>query len=617
MWAWVGRRLQRKFLVGTAAVALACALVFLGFYNHLFQQQLDARARSEAGELGRLLQVAFERVMLTRDQAGMREIIERLAREPGIREVMVLNADGEVRYAGDPARVGRKLDAEACPECLSGEPASVYRQLGRDVVLRSVLPVRNGERCVSCHGAVETRPLTGLLVVDHEASVLVADSRASTLAAMGGGATLALIVLGGGVWFMRRHVLRPVAQLAHQSRAIAAGDLEARVDLGGQDEFAALGQTFNAMAGRLQHAVVRVRDDEAFVRDVLDALPEGVRVIDSDYRVLEANRAYRRMLGLNGNGAATPATCFAMSFGRSDPCPPTQITCPLHELARDEGPVKALHQLRAANGATVSVELHAAALPKRGLIVESVRELTRDVHFAQEQRMAELGRIAAGVAHEVQNPLTSIRFALQTARREFDSRGANPDELREYLALVDGEIGRCVDLTQRLQKLAARPDGPPQPVALNPAVSETLELLAWEAQQRGVRVTLVLDPGDPRTLGHEADLRLVVLNLVQNAFQAMPDGGELECTTQRVGRWVLLRVRDTGSGIAAADMQRVFEPFYSRRADGSPGAGLGLPIARVIAEQCGGTLTAESRPGAGAIFTLRLPQVDARLRDTL
>jgi len=220
-----------------------------------------------------------------------------------------------------------------------------------------------------------------------------------------------------------------------------------------------------------------------------------------------------------------------------------------------------------------------------------------------------VGKLAAGVAHEIHNPLASIRFALHAARGA--AQAGRTDEATQHIDLVDHEIDKCINVSERLLKLSMTSPGESEIVDVNAAVSETLSLLRWEAEQLGVDIRLHLDPANPRVLAKESDLRMIALNLAQNALHAMPDGGTLEVRTGRIGDRVEIAVADSGVGIATEDLDRIFDPFFSRRADGSQGTGLGLPISRALARSFHGDIAVESRAGAGARFTLQLPEAAA------
>jgi signal transduction histidine kinase len=234
------------------------------------------------------------------------------------------------------------------------------------------------------------------------------------------------------------------------------------------------------------------------------------------------------------------------------------------------------------------------------------------VRFSQEQRLSAVGLLANGVAHEVHNPLASIRLALQTCLRGLANNSLERDELEHYLRVVDAQIDRCVNITQRLMRLSQAPAEQAAPVAVKPAIDDVLTVLSEEIRRANVQVRV--DLGDPglRVMGDEGELRQVLLNLVQNALHALArSGGELMVRCKRDGTLVCMEVMDNGVGIAADRLPLIFLPFYSRRADGQRGTGLGLAICKSLIEQRGGWIRASSTPGQGTRIEWALPDADA------
>jgi len=457
-------------------------------------------------------------------------------------------------------------------------------------------------------------------VVDYDAEPIRDQAALSAmgLAAMGG--LLLVAMLLGGAWFMQRFVLKPVARLADVSRALAEGHLEQRSHLAGNDELAALGRSFDHMAENLQKQIHRVQEQEAFLQALVDAIPDGIRVIDrSNFRVELDNRAFREQVGAPDGTSHASLPCHVSSHGEQQPCPPTLLLCPLHEIDKTGRACKTLMTFARRGGGKRHVEVFAAPMEactegvKRHFIVESSRDLDQTLKFSQEQKLAEMARLATGVAHEIHNPLASIRIALHTMMRAAEQDPERLAIIGHYLHMVDGEIDRCIAITESLLKLGMTPPASPQLVEVNPAVIETLALLAWEARENRIAVMLDLAVSTPRILGSDTELRTLVLNLTQNAFHAMPGGGQLRVATRQEGDWVEIELTDNGVGISASDLPHIFDPFFSRRADGQRGTGLGLSICRSIVEAFGGKIEVDSTPGQGSRITLRLPDPAARL----
>jgi signal transduction histidine kinase len=147
-------------------------------------------------------------------------------------------------------------------------------------------------------------------------------------------------------------------------------------------------------------------------------------------------------------------------------------------------------------------------------------------------------------------------------------------------------------------------------VTLDRVIDDNLRLLGWEAESKGVKLRLQAEEPPLRVLATDSELRMAVLNLCQNAIHAMPSGGDLTISCRRSDGRVEACVADTGVGIAASDLQRIFEPFFSRRADGVRGTGLGLPITKSIVDKYAGTIRVDSELQAGTKVTISFPDAD-------
>jgi signal transduction histidine kinase len=381
------------------------------------------------------------------------------------------------------------------------------------------------------------------------------------------------------------------------------------------DEPGRLAASFNRMADSLVEQIGVAEKQQRYLQGLLDGLPDGVRVIrQSDLRILAVNRAYCQQLGVT-EAVAVGQLCHVSSHGRDRPCPPTMLICPVVELKEPGRSLKCRHRHRAAGGREFPVEVHAVLVERSGragserLIVESSSDLADAARLSQEQRLSELGLLAAGIAHEIHNPLGSMRLAVDGLLRSFRQGNADPERVCSYLEMMNAEIDRCTGVTQRLLLLSRLPRQQPQIVSLNRAVSDTLQLLDFDAQSHGIVQHRELAADDLRVLADDSDLRMLVLNLAQNAHHAMPQGGSLTVRTYGEGNSAVIEVRDTGRGISAGQIERIFDPFFSHRADGEGGTGLGLTICKSIVERYAGTIEVSSVPGQGTVFTVRLPLV--------
>lgn len=223
------------------------------------------------------------------------------------------------------------------------------------------------------------------------------------------------------------------------------------------------------------------------------------------------------------------------------------------------------------------------------------------------ERLAAMGQLAAGAAHEIRNPLTVIRSTMQYVQGSLDE-SAPEGLVRELVEEVD----RIDEILQGLLQLAR--EGTFQPVTVDPlqVADQTLSLVETQAERQGVRVRREFASHTRKIQADPSQLRQLFLNLLLNALQAMPDGGELtfqvipaERSFDRVGdEWVLISISDTGPGIPPEAIEKIFDPFYTTKQGGT---GLGLSISHRIVERHQGELRVESRPGQGTNLITRLP----------
>ncbi|MBP3955190.1 HAMP domain-containing histidine kinase [Gemmata sp. G18] len=251
--------------------------------------------------------------------------------------------------------------------------------------------------------------------------------------------------------------------------------------------------------------------------------------------------------------------------------------------------------------------LHAVYADLARQVNERSRQLVRS------ERMVSVGFLAAGVAHEINNPLASILFCSEALERRLQdvlaSSTAPPAEtevLTRYLKMIQQEALRCKDITQKLLDFSRTGERTKDPADLTGLVRGVLEVARHLPSSRGKGVAF--EPAGYIVAPVNAqDLKSVILNLVVNALDSMEDGGQLGITLGTAGGYAELIFADTGCGMAPEVLQNIFEPFYTKSRTGK-GTGLGLFISHQIVDQHGGTITAASAgPGTGSTFTVRIP----------
>jgi signal transduction histidine kinase len=286
-------------------------------------------------------------------------------------------------------------------------------------------------------------------------------------------------------------------------------------------------------------------------------------------------------------------------------------------VLEDARPARRIRSLSDANGVLRRWEASFNPVLDEHGEVSHVVQVWRDIsersrlesQLSHSERLASLGQLAAGVAHEVNNPLASVLAGVESLQRwlqrgNFDAR--NLAEATEVLEVLEREARRCRETTDKLMLLAQPYATASSWVDLNRAVRDTLSLLRFQTRKSGVTVAEALEAGLPVIWAREGGIRGICMNLMMNAVQAMPAGGTLSISTRAEGEGVVLRVEDTGEGIAPEHLDRIWDPFFTTKPVGT-GTGLGLSITQRVVSRHGGTIRVESRPGEGARFVVRLP----------
>lgn len=226
--------------------------------------------------------------------------------------------------------------------------------------------------------------------------------------------------------------------------------------------------------------------------------------------------------------------------------------------------------------------------------------------LVQAAKLAAVGEMAAGIAHELNNPLTTVTGFVELVLQDLPP----DDSKRADLELVLREAHRARSVVRRLLDFARQSESVRDRVDLNETITETVSLMHHLLHTSGVKLHLRLDDTLPWVWADRNQLKQVFVNLLHNALQAMPQGGEMEVATSqrsREGRqWVTVSVTDTGVGIAPEDLDRIFEPFFTTKSERG-GTGLGLSVTYGIVTDHGGTIEVESEPGHGSRFTVYLP----------
>jgi len=230
------------------------------------------------------------------------------------------------------------------------------------------------------------------------------------------------------------------------------------------------------------------------------------------------------------------------------------------------------------------------------------RDAVRQSQLAHTEKMAAVGTLAAGVAHEVNNPLAGILACSENLEASLD----NPEAVKEYLKLIRDGLRRIERTIQNLLDFSRARKMSLEPTSINHNVRHVLEMTSYQLKSHGIETELELDPDEPMVLVDHFQMEQLFLNLVLNAIQAMANGGRLVIRSRVEDDFLVVEVADNGVGIPPEIRDRIFDPFFTTRETGE-GTGLGLAVSDTIIRAHGGSIEVESEVGRGTVFQVRLP----------
>lgn len=419
------------------------------------------------------------------------------------------------------------------------------------------------------------------------------------------------IVLGilGSVFFARR-ITRPISGLVRTTISAAKGDLNQEIDIRTGDEIEELGKNFNYMIEQirlhreeLENRLQQISSLKAYTDNILSSMTNGLITVDSEMRIVTLNERAEEILGRKREECA--GLSLAGVLGERHPLYEMMV----ETFEKDRGIFHSEIELK-GNGDSMWLTGSTSVLfggegKKMGVLAvfQDITEIKAlEERLRQADRLAALGTLSAGLAHEIKNPLSAIKTFVQLLPRKLE----NPSFMEKFNTTVPREIDRINQLVEDLLALTRRKKRVFVPLNINSLIHQVISLYGEEMKKKEIRFEDHLERDLPSVEGDSEMLYRAFSNLTINAIQAMPEGGSLTISSKYDSHCTRAQItfRDTGIGMDEETLKNLFNPFFTTK---ERGVGLGMALTHKIIEDHQGTIEVISEKGKGTTFVLNLP----------
>ncbi|MBI2906387.1 MAG: HAMP domain-containing protein [Chloroflexi bacterium] len=558
-----------------------------GYLLHSFSQSYLENLESQLMTQAWLVSDNAAQYFGSHEDEALRTLAERLGKGISARVTMV-RRDGVVLGDSDedPSIMANHADRPEVIDALSlGRGGSVrYSQtVGYDIFYVAVPVTVSGEKVGVARVSV---PLTDI----NESLGRI--SRTIFL-----GSLIAVAVCVVAVRLVFRVALAPVKRLSQMAKKIAQGELDQAIRVTTGDEIGDLSKTFNHMAAKLKETVDRIRGERDRLEIILSRMADGILILNSDLSMARANPAAARMLGISA------ADVSGHGFVET-----------VRDYEVDEIVRRCLN-MRVQQSGTVEIlpgrlwlGVIATPLETEGGCLVLLQDLT-EVRRLQMMRRD----FVSNISHELRTPLASLKVLAETLQG-----GAieDPEVCKDFLGRMDYEVDKLTQMVQELGDLSQIESGKAtldrSEFNIADAVERVAERLRPQADRAGLVLRIDCSGGSPLVSADRFRVEQVLMNLIHNAIKFTPPGGCVTVSVSKSGKKGQVSIADTGVGIPAEDLPRIFERFYKAdKARTGGGTGLGLAIAKHIVEAHGGKIWVESIEGRGSTFSFALPLAEA------
>ena len=618
--------IKMKFTIIAILISFISFGVAAFFSTKWLVEEIENDYKEKAVLIGTHIIHDIGTAMVSHTRKGISDVLNIYQSYKDVEEVRVFNRKGDEIFS----KVMSPPEARVKETLRTGESISFNKQLNKKEVSSYVIPIMNKPECHTCHGKSE--PLRGALLLSlnqEQMKGYVGQQRQRFFILLG---LIALTVGVATITAISRLFLKPLSLIQKGTEAIKEGNFEYQIPVLSKDEIGILAENFNHMAETLRRKNEELWEQVRFIsrsqkewQETFDGITDLIAVIDKDFNITRANRAFHEYISMppyveiNKKCYELLGTCVRAS-------------CP-HVLSI--GSMKYINkEIRDENtGKVLDVSYFPYHSPEGNLLgsIFIAKDITEkketEIRLIMNERLAALGQMASGIAHEINNPLATIAACTEGLLNRLEKDKIDSHLFGSYLRMIDEEIFRCKRITTEMLSFVRKANHERKEVNLNEVLNKTLEMISLQGRLKEVEVLRNFQKGMPKILGNEGELMQVFTSIIVNALDTMEDKGTLTLGTGTIspspllekvipprpplekggeGGFVFIRIQDTGSGIPSFLINRIFEPFFTTKSE-KGGTGLGLSIVDKIIKENNGKIDVISEQGKGTVFTITLP----------
>ena len=615
--------LRKKAIASISLIYVILILYFLYFavinQHHLVEKEMTIAARSKAN----MISFVLSEYLLDNNETFRQDFIKQVTKDRDIEYLRLVNSKGKVLAETGRLPVhfanGNETPDErktfSVIEMITSLPKSLH---GAGHIFDISVPVAyKGEKVGQLFLGINSKRV----------------NRSLARAIYIGIVFIMVTILIGSLftYFLERRMRDSLKQLIRTTKLMARGDLAQYVKIEIGDEVEELGKSFNRMAQALSEKEEELVKARNTMVSIFNGITSGIAYISRDYEIIQANLAYKELLKeITGFPFEKGLKCFNLMWQEQNICD----NCPGKSAMKTGKPVDLDREILLKNGERHVLRIH--AYPVQDIekntvgFVEYIMNITQQrkleaelktytehlediaqeqtrklkeaqVHLAHQEKIAALGQIAAGVAHEIGNPLSALSALVRVLEKESQNQHS-----KEKIKVMKEQIDRISRILREMTDFSRPATHRKGLIHSNQVIQSALGISKYDRRLKGIQVITCLDNEIPALKLDGDKLLQVFLNIIFNAADVMNGDGKLTITSKLKDNFVAVQFDDTGPGIPDHLLSHIFEPFFTTKKVGE-GMGLGLSVSYGIMQNMGGVIKASNRKGGGMKFTIEIP----------